>query len=158
MNLKDRFEAERVKLQTRLDVLLKDGAECLVKDGDQIVTHFFVDGVEVLLAQPFFDRLTGKLVGLTWWCWLREVHFEAAMQRSHLLHAKTWEWLNDQNISIQTDDYSLLISALDPPEVDERGNVVWQEWQEFKRNNLWLEKAADEIRMGFIETAKRAIR
>lgn len=157
MNLTDRFETERMDLQTQLDALLNDGAECLVKDGESIVTHFYVDGVETLLPQPFFDRLTGELVGVTWWCWLREVHFEAAMQRFHLLHAKRWEWLNEHNLNVQTEDHLLLISALEPPEIDERGNAVWQEWREFKRDNPWLVEAADKIRVGFMETAKRAI-
>jgi len=56
MNLTDRFENERIDLQRRLDALLKDGAECLVKDGESIVTHLYVDGVEALLPQPYFDR------------------------------------------------------------------------------------------------------
>lgn len=157
MSLKEQFKTEQVALQARFDALLKDGAECLVKDGKSIVTHFYVDGVEALLPQPFFDRLTGKLVGVTWWCWLREVHFESAMQRSHLLHAKSLEWSNERNLIIQTEDHLLLISALDPPEIDERGNAVWQEWQVFKKDNSWLEEAAVEIREGFMETARRAI-
>lgn len=157
MNLTDLFEDERIDLQTRLDALLKDGTECLVKDGESIITHFYVDGVEALLPQPYFDRQTGKLATLTWWCWLREVHFEAAMQRSHLLHAKSLEWLNERNLNVQTEDHLVLISALDPPEVDERGNAVRQEWEEFKRDNSWLEVAAGEIREEFIETVKRAI-
>lgn len=157
MNLRTQFESEQVALQAHLDAFLAGGAECLVKDGESIITHFYVDGVEALLPQPYFDRQTGKFSMLTWWCWLREVHFESAMQRSHLFHAKKWEWLNDRNLNIQSDDHTLLISALDPPEVDEGGNAVWQEWQVFKRDNTWLVEVAAEIRKGFIETARRAI-
>jgi len=157
MNLKEQFETEQVALQAQLDALLKDGAECLVKDGESIVTHFYVDGVEALLPQPYFDRQTGKLTMLTWWCWLREVHFEAAMQRSHLFHAKKWELHNDRNVSILTDDQTLLISALDPPEVDERGNAVWQEWLKFKRDNPWLKEAVAELRETYMNIAKEAV-
>ncbi len=157
MNIAEQFESERAALKARLGALLSGGAECLVKDGETIVTHFYVDGLEVLLPQPFFDRTSGALVGITWWCWLREVHFEAAMQRSHLFHAKRWEWLNDRNLSIETDDHSLLMSALDPPGVDKRGNTVWQEWQAFKRENDWLEEAAAELRVSCLDMARRAV-
>jgi len=157
MNLTDQLETERTRLQSRIDALLADGAECLVKDGETIVTHFYVDGLEVLLPQPFFDRSSGELIGVTWWCWLREVHFEAAMQRSHLFHARTWEWHNDRNVSILTDDHTLLISALDPPEVDKGGNAVWQEWLKFKRDNPWLKEAVAELRETYMNIAKEAV-
>ena len=153
----DRFESERRELQALLDTLLKDGAECLVKDEGTIVTSFYIDGFELLLPQPFFDRQTGALTSVTWWCWFREIHFEGGMQRSHLIHVRVWEWLNDRNLNLKTDDHELLIGSLDPPEVDPQGNAIWEEWQKFKQANLWLEDVATDLRRDFLQTTRRAI-
>lgn len=153
----DKVESEQREFQTRLDALLKNGAECLVKDGGTLVTSFYLDSFELLQPQLYFDRLTGELDHLIWWCWLREVHFEAAMQRSHLIHVKAWEWINDRNLNIETDDHTMLISALDPPEVDGRGNAVWKEWQAFKQDNPWLEAAVAELRETYMDMARRGV-
>jgi len=153
----DRFESERLEVQARLDALLKDGAECLVKDEATIVTSFYIDGFELLLPQGYFDRQTGALTSVTWWCWFREVHFEGGMERSHLIHVRVWGWLNERNLKLKTDDYELLIGSLDPAEVDPHGNAVWGEWQAFRRNNAWLEEVATEIRSEYLETARRAV-
>ena len=155
--LSDSFESGRLELQFRLDTLLKAGAECLVKDGEAIITSFYIDGFELLLPQPFFDRQTGALTILTWWCWFREIHFEGGMQRSHLVHVKAWEWFNDRNLSLKTDDYELLIGSLDPPDVDPQGNAVLGEWLEFKQENPWLADVAAALQKDFLQTAKRAI-
>ena len=152
----ERFESGRLELQARLDALLNDGAECLVKDGEIIVASFYIDGFEILLPQPFFDRQTGALNSVTWWCWFREFHFEGGMQRSHLIHLEVWEWLNERNLKLKTDDHELLIGALDPPDVDPQGNAIWEEWQKFKQANPWLEDVAADIRGDFLQTAKRA--
>ena len=101
--------------------------------------------------------MTGELTNLSWWCLLREIHFEGGMQRSHLLHVKKFEWLNDRNLRLKTDHHTILISALDPPEVDPQGAAVWAEWQTFKRDNPWLEKVAAEIRDDHLKTARRAV-
>lgn len=63
----------------KLDALLADCAECLVKDEGKIMTSFYIDGFELLLPQPFFDRQTGALTRVTWWCWFREILFEDGM-------------------------------------------------------------------------------
>ena len=97
------------------------------------------------------------MTNLSWWCLLREIHFEGGMQRSHLLHVKSFEWLNDRNLRLKTDMHSLLISALDPPEIDPQGDAVWRKWQAFKQANLWLAEVAEEIRDDHLETARRAV-
>ena len=111
---------------------------------------------EVLKAVPFFSRSTGKVLRFTFWCWSQEVHFEAGMQRSHLIHAKQVEWWNDRNLQLKTDDYTFLISALDPPEVDRIGNEVYDEWRGFQAANPWLDKITAEQREEFRAMVRRA--
>lgn len=67
-----------------------------------------------------------------------------------------WEWINDRNLKIKTDDHELLIGSLDPPDVDPRGNAVWVEWQSFKQANPWLKVVVADLRGDFLQTAKRA--
>ena len=128
----------------------------MVMDGDEVVTSFYLASFEVLKAVPYFSRSTGKVLRFTFWYWMQEVHFEAGMQRSHLIHAKQIEWLNDRNLQLKTDDYTFLISALDPPDVDLIGNEVYNEWREFWEANPWLEKVTAEQREEFIDMARRA--
>jgi len=154
--MKEEIKQARREFQAKLDALLKDGAECMVKDGDEIVTSFYLSSFEVLKAVPFFSRATGKVLWFTFWCWMQEVHFEAGMQRSHLIHAKQVEWLNDRNLQLRTDDYTFLISALDPPEVDPVGNDVYDEWRGFQTANPWLEKIKAEQREEYLKMAMRA--
>ena len=127
----------------------------MVSDGDEIVTSFYLTSFEVLKAVPFFSRSTGDTLRFTFWCWFQEVHFEVGMQRSHLIHAKQVEWLNDSNLRLKTDDYSFLISALDPPEVDPIGNEVYEEWRDFQKAKSWLEKVTTEQREEFLDMVKR---
>ena len=155
--MKEDIEQAREKFQSRLDALLKDGAGCVVSDGNKVVTSFYLASFEVLKAVPFFSRSTGKALRFTFWCWFQEVHFEAGMQRSHLIHAKQVEWLNDRNLRMKTDDYAFLISALDPPEVDPVGNDVYDEWREFQAANPWLDKVTIEQREEFLNMVKRAV-
>jgi len=155
--MKKDIEQARGEFQSRLNALLKDGAGCMVKDSDEIVTSFYLASFEVLKAVPFFSRSTGKVLRFTFWCWFQEVHFEAGMQRAHLIHAKQIEWLNDRNLQMRTDDYTFLISALDPPEIDPIGNNVYYEWWEFMEANPWLEKITIEQRKEFIDMARRAL-
>ena len=157
MTIPEQIETARQDLQQRMDALLADGAECLVKDGETLVTSFYIAGFELLLPQPFFDRQSGELSGLSWWCWFREIHFEGGMERSHLLHVKAFDWLNDRNLTLATDDYILLICSLDPPDIDPQGNAIWAEWQKFKQENPWLEDVAFDLRSAFLETARRAV-
>ena len=154
--MKENIEQARDEFQNRLDALLKDGAGCTVLDGDEIVTSFYLASFEALKAVPFFSRSTGGVLRFTFWCWFQEVHFEAGMQRSHLIHAKQVEWLNDRNLQLKTDDYTFLISALDPPEVDPVGNDVNDEWRVFQEANPWLEQITSEQREQFTDMARRA--
>jgi len=154
--MKKDIEHTQREFQDKLDALLKDGAGCMVSDGDDIVTSFYLASFEALKAVPFFSRSTGKVLRFTFWCWMQEVHFEAGMQRSHLIHAKQVEWLNDRNLQLKTDDYTFLISALDPPEIDLIGNDVYDEWREFQEANPWLEKVTTEQREDFLDMVKRA--
>jgi len=157
MNLTERLEENRAALQTRLDRLLKDGAACLVKDQETTVTSFYLDAFEILLPQPFFDRHTGELRIVTWWCCLREIHFEDGMQRSHLMHVTEFDWIDDRNLLAMTDDFIHLISSLDPSEVDPEGGAIWSEWQAFRLSNPWLTEVVAEIRSEYFETARRAV-
>jgi len=150
------IEQVQSEFQTKLDALLKDGAGCMVSDGDEIVTSFYPASFEVLKAVPFFSRSTGKVQRFTFWCWMQEVHFEAGMQRSHLIHAKQVEWLNDRNLQLKTDDYTFLICALDPQEVDPIGNNVYDEWRGFQAANPWLDKVTSEQREEFMDIVRRA--
>jgi len=154
--MKENIEQVKDEFQSRLNALLKDGAGCMVLDGDEVVTSFYLASFEALKAVPFFSRSTGEALRFTFWCWMQEVHFEAGMQRSHLIHAKQIEWLNDRNLQLKTDDYSFLISALDPPEIDLIGNDVYDEWWEFQATNPWLDKVTAEQREEFMDMAMRA--
>ena len=154
--MKETIELAQGEFQNKLDALLKDGAGCTVSDGDEIVTSFYLASFEVLKAVPFFSRSTGEALRFTFWCWMQEVHFEAGMQRSHLIHAKQVEWLNDRNLKLKTDDLTLLISALDPPDVDPVGNDIYDEWRGFQAANPWLEKVTVEQREQFTDMARRA--
>ncbi|MDP8229405.1 MAG: hypothetical protein P9M15_08130 [Candidatus Electryoneaceae bacterium] len=153
---KDIEQAERV-FQNKLDELLKDGAECVVLDVRERVTSFCLASLEVLKAVPFFSRSTGKVLRFTYWCWMQEIHYEAGMQRSHLLRAIQVEWFNDRNLQLKTDDYGFLICALDPPEVDQIGNDVYNEWHIFQKANPWLEKVTMEQREEFLDIVRRAV-
>jgi len=150
------IEQAQSEFQIKLDELLKDGAGCTVLDGGEVVTSFYLASFEVLKAVPFFSRSTGKVLRFTFWCWCQEIHFEAGMQRSHLMHAKRIEWLNDRNLQVKTNDYTFLISALDPQEVDPVGNDVYEEWRDFQAANPWLDKITAEQREEFMDMAKRA--
>ena len=153
--MKENIEQASVEFQNRMDALLKDGAGCMISDGDEVVTSFYLASFEVLKAVPFFSRSTGKALRFTFWCWFQEVHFEAGMQRSHLIHAKQVEWLNDRNLRLKTDNYNFLISALDPPDVDLIGNNVYDEWREFQAVNPWLDKITAEQREEYLEMVRR---
>ncbi|NQT34430.1 hypothetical protein HQ587_04500 [bacterium] len=153
--MKKDIEQAQGEFQDMLDSLLQDGAGCMVMDGDEIVTSFYLVSFEVLKAVPFFSRSTGKVLRFTFWCWFQEVHFEVGMQRLHLIHAKQVEWLNDRNLHLKTDDYTFLISALDPPEVDQIGNDVYNEWLAFQRVNPWLDKVTVEQREEFLDMVRR---
>jgi len=72
------------------------------------------------------------------------------------MHAKRIEWLNDRNLQVKTNDYTFLISALDPQEVDPVGNDVYDEWRKFQAANSWLEKITAEQREEFLDMARRA--
>jgi len=152
--MKKDIEQAQSEFQTKLDTLLKDGAECMVKDGDEVVTSFYLASFEVLKVVPFFSRSTGEVMRFTFWCWFQEVHFEAGMQRSHLIHAKQIEWLNDRNLQLKTDDYTFLISALDPPDVDPIGNDIYEEWLAFQTANPWLDKITAEQKEEFLDMVR----
>ena len=154
--MKEEIKQARREFQAKMDGLLKAGAECTVMDGRERVASFYLASFEVLKAVPFFSRSTGKVLRFTFWCWMQEVHFEAGMQRSHLVHAKQVEWLNDRNLRLKTDDYTLVISALDPPEVDPTGNDVYNEWRGFQTANPWLDKVTAEQREEFLDMVRRA--
>ena len=155
--MKNDIEQAQRELQDKLDALLKDGAECVVLDGSERVTSFYLASIEVLKAVPFFSRSTGKVLRFMFWCWIQEIHFEAGMQRSHLIYAKQVEWLNDSNLQLKTDDYSFLISVLDPPEVDPIGSRIYNEWHTFQKANPWLEKVRMEQREEFLDMVRREV-
>ena len=102
--MKEKITQAQEGLQTRLDALLRDGAECRVMDGKEFVTSFYLTSFQVLKAVPFISRETGEVLRFTYWCWLQEVHFEAGMNRSHLVLIKDLKWLNDRNLEIITDE------------------------------------------------------
>ena len=145
------------ELQTQLNKLLQDGSECRIMDGQELVTSFYLASFEVLQAVPFFSRSTGKLLRFTFWCWFQEVHFEAGMNKSHLILAKELNWINDRNLEVNTDDYRILISAIDPPEVDPEANSIYDEWKLFQDANPWLEKITNQQRAEFLDMVKRAV-
>lgn len=145
------------KLQKRIDKFLTDGAECRIMDGNELVTSFYLASFEVLKAVPFFSRVTGKVQRFIYWCWFQEIHFEAGMNRSHLIQVNKIELLNDRNFQIITDDYRILISAIDPSEVDPVAYVVFKEWKEFQEANPWLSKISSKQREEFLVMLKRAV-
>jgi len=153
---KEIINAQEV-LQTRLNTLLQEGAKCRIMDGKELVTSFYLASFEVLKAVPFFSRKTGRVLQFTFWCWFQEIHFETGMNRSHLLLIKDIEWLNDHNIVIVTDDYRILISAIDPPEVDPAAYEVFKEWKEFQEANPWLSEITSQQREEFLDMVKRTV-
>jgi len=144
-------------LQNRMSQLLQDGADCRIMDGQEHVTSFYLASFEVLQAVPFFSRKTGKVLRFTFWCWFQEVHFEAGMNKSHLILVRELNWLNDRNLEVNTEDYRILISAIDPPEIDPDTNAVYKEWQAFQDANPWLEEITNQQSEEFLDMVKRAV-
>jgi len=140
-----------------MNKLLQDGAECRIMDGQELVTSFYLASFEVLLAVPFFSRSTGKVLRFTFWCCFQEVHFEAAMNKTHLILARELNWFNDRNLEIVTEDYKMLISAIDPPEIDPKANSIYDEWKSFQGTNPWLEEITNQQREEFMDMIKRAV-
>ena len=157
MKMKEEILQAQEEFQNRINKLMADGAECRIMDVQELVTSFYLASFEVLNAVPFFSRATGKVLRFTFWCWFQEVHFEAGMNKSHLILVKELEWLNDRNLEITTDDYKILISAIDPPEVDPDANNVYEEWQVFQKTNTWLNDITDQQRVEFLDMVKRAV-
>ncbi len=157
MKMKEEILQAQEEFQNRINKLLVDGAECRIMDGQELVTSFYLASFEVLSAVPYFSRTTGNVLRFTFWCWFQEVHFEAGMNKSHLILVKELEWLNDRNLEIITDDYRILISAIDPPEVDPDANAVYEEWKLFQRANPWLNDITDQQRVEFLDMVKRAV-
>ena len=145
------------ELQARMSTLLQDGAECRIMDGQELVTSFYLASFEVMKAVPFFSRKTGKVMRFTFWCWFQEVHFEAGMNKSHLILVKEVNWLNDRNLEITTDDFRILISAIDPLEVDPEANSIYEEWNSFQDANPWLKEIMNQQREEFLDMVKRAV-
>jgi hypothetical protein len=145
------------ELQNRMNTLLQDGAECRIMDGREFVTSFYLASFEVLLAVPFFSRSTGKVLRFTFWCWLQEVHFEGGMNRSHLIQVKELNWVNERNLEIITEDYKILISAIDPPDMDSDAHSIYEEWKSFQDTNPWLNEITNQQREEFLDTIKRAV-
>ncbi|MBC8466174.1 hypothetical protein H8D57_04020 [bacterium] len=140
-----------------MDKLLLDGAECRIMDGKEFVTSFYLASFEILKAVPFFSRSTGKVLRFTYWCWFQELHFEGGMNRSHLILIRNIEYLNYRNLQIVTDEYKILISAIDPLEVDPDANTVYEEWTSFQTANPWLVKITNRQREEFTEMVERSI-
>jgi len=154
--VKEEITQAQKELQNRMNRLLQDGAECRVMDGQEFVTSFYIASLEVLKAVPFFSRSTGKILQFTFWCWFQEVHFEAGMNKSHLILEKELNWLNDRNLEITTDDFRILISAIDPPQIDPEAYSIYDEWRSFKDANLWLEDITNQQRVEFLDISERA--
>ena len=157
MNMKEEILQAQEEFQNRIDKLMAIGAECRIMDGQELVTSFYLASLEVLSAVPFFSRATGKVLRFTFWCWFQEVHFEAGMNKSHLILVKELDSLNDRNLQIITEDYKILISAIDPPEVDPDANTVYKEWKAFQKANPWLNDITDQQREEFLGMVKRAV-
>ena len=143
-------------LQNRLNKLLQDGAECRIMDGQELVTSFYLASFEVLQAVPFFSRSTGKVLRFTFWCWFQEIHFEAGMNKSHLILAKELNWLNDRNLYIVTEDYRIQVSTIDPLEIDPEANSIYDDWKSFQDTNPWLEEITNQQRVEFLDMVERA--
>lgn len=155
--MKEEIIQAQEELQIRLDKSLQDGAECRIMDGQELVTSFYLASFEVLQAVPFFSRSTGKVLRFTFWCWFQEVHFEAGMNKSHLILAKELNWVNDRNLEIITNDYRILISAIDPPEVDPDASSIHDEWKSFQAAIPWLGDITNQQRTEFLDMVKRAV-
>lgn len=155
--MKEEIIQAQEELQNRLDKLLQSGAECRIMDGQELVTSFYLASFEVLQAVPFFSRKTGKVLRFTFWCWFQEVHFEAGMNKSHMILVKELNWINDRNLEIVTEDYRMLISSIDPPEIDPDANSIYDEWKSFQDTNHWLEEITNQQRAEFLDMVKRAV-
>ena len=155
--MKEEIIQAQTELQIRMDKLLQDGAECRIMDEQELVTSFYLTSFEVLQAVPFFSRSTGKVLRFTFWCWFQEVHFEAGMNKSHLILAKEVNWLNELNLEIVTEDYRALISTIDPPEIDPEANSIYDEWKSFQETNPWLRGITYQQKEEFLDMVKRAV-
>jgi len=155
--MKEEITQAQAELQTRMNKLIQEGAECRIMDGQELVTSFYLASFDVLQTVPFFSRKTGKVLRFTFWCWFQEVHFEAGMNMSHLILINELNWLNDRNLKITTDDYRILISAIDPPEVDPDARSIYDEWKSFQDANPWLHEITNQQRDEFLDMVKRAI-
>ncbi len=155
--MKEEILQAQEELKNRMNKLLLDGAECRIIDGQELVTSFYLVSFEVLQAVPFFSRKSGKVLRFTFWCWFQEVHFEAGMNKSHLIQVKELNWINDRNLEIVTEDYRILISAIDPPEIDPEANSIYEEWKSFQDANPWLEEITNQQRAEFQDIVKRVV-
>jgi len=155
--MKEEIIQVQEELQNRLINLLQDGSECRIMDGQELVTSFYLASFEVLQAVPFFSRKTGKVLRFTFWCWFQEIHFEASMNKSHLILVKELKWFNDRNLEMLTEDYTILISAIDPPDIDSEANSIYDEWKSFQAANPWLEDITNQQREEFLDMVKRMI-
>ena len=153
---KEIIKAEK-ELQARMDKLLLDGAECRIMDGKEFVTSLYLASFEVLKAVPYFSRSTGKVLRFAYWCWFQELHFEGGMNRSHLTQVKQFDWINNRNLPILTNDYKIIISAINPPEVDPYANAAFKEWEVFQRANPWMVEITDRQREEFTEMVGRLV-
>ena len=155
--MKEEILQAQEEFQNRINKLLTDGVECRIMDGEELVTSFYLASFEVLVAVPYFSRSTGKVLRFTFWCWFQEVHFEAGVNRSHLILVKELNWFNDRNLEITTDDYRILISAIDQPEVDPEAYSIYEEWKSFQDANPWLKEITNQQSKEFQDMVKRAI-
>ena len=155
--MKEEIIKTQKELQDRLNNLVHDGAQCRIMDGKEFVTSFYLASFEVLQAVPFFSRKTGKVLRFTFWCWFQEVHFEAGMNMSHLILVNELNWLNARNLEIITEDYRILISAIDPSEIDPEANSIYDEWKSFKDANPWLAEITNQQRAEFIDMVRRTV-
>ncbi|MBC8465644.1 hypothetical protein H8D57_01325 [bacterium] len=80
------------------------------------------------------------------------------MNRSHLIQVKQFDWINNRNLQILTNDYKITISAIDPPEVDPDANAAFKEWKVFQEVNPWLTEITDRQREEFTEMVRSSVK
>ena len=155
--MQEQIEQARIDFQRKMNALNENSAACQVEDErDETVTRFYLAIFEVFKAIPFFNRDTGEIQSYSYWVFFMPVHFENGMQYAHLFLMRNVHWFNDRNVEMVNEDgWKHLFCAIDPPEVDQVGNEVFDEWRAYLKANPKIEELAEFKRQEYWNIMQR---
>ncbi|MFA7329790.1 MAG: hypothetical protein WC326_01835 [Candidatus Delongbacteria bacterium] len=130
----DMREIQRIAFQEYLDVLPGEfGFDVTItfsSDGGTI--RSFHAGMRVLSATPIFDRASGQVDHWRYWLLFAEMGILDTYGGSHPVHCFECEVLERQELFLTlrevNDEYRFLVCRNDPHSLDERQELIYQEW------------------------------